>query len=510
MMAAPAKTPDVMLSDLLAGFVDPRDYTDCVVTGLTLDSRKVRQNDVFVALSGTRERGHDYIAHALAADAAAVLWDRATGVAAIDQAKIGHGRRHAVPILGVEKLRERLGEIAARFHAQPSDALRVFGVTGTNGKTSCAQFIARALNADAPCGVIGTLGYGLIDRLNPSSHTTPDAISVQAHLAEMRDAGATAVVMEVSSHALDQHRVNGVKFHCAVFTNLTRDHLDYHGDMRDYGAAKARLFAFPELRHAVLNADDEFGRWLMSRLPASIDAVSYGLAGDLHEPRPTLFAERVELLAEGLRLDIRSPWGRAELNSKLLGRFNASNLLATLGTLLVTGMPFASAIDRVQQLNTVPGRMQRFGGGGRPLLVVDYAHTPDALEHVLKALREHCHGRLTCVFGCGGDRDRGKRPLMGRIAEQLADAVIVTDDNPRTEDAARIVQDIREGMQQPDRAAVIHDRAAAIRQAFRHSGPDDVVLIAGKGHETYQIVGQTQLEFSDAVQAQSLLKEARQ
>ncbi len=506
MMAAPASTKNVPLSQLLAGFVDPRAYSDCTVAGVTLDSRKVRKGDLFIALSGSRAHGHDFIAQALAADAAAVLWDKAPGVPSIDQAKIGHGKHHAVPVLGVANLRECVGEIAARFYDHPSRALTVFGVTGTNGKTSTSQFIARALSGDAPAGIIGTLGYGLVGQLQPSNHTTPDAITVQEHLAQMRETGARAVVMEVSSHALDQFRVNGVKFHCAVFTNLTRDHLDYHGDMNEYGAAKARLFMMPELEHAVINADDEFGRWLMANVPRTVNAVSYGLAGDLHEPRPTLYAERVEPLADGLRLAVSSPWGRAEFTSKLLGRFNASNLLATLGALLVTGMPFSTAIERVQQLTTVAGRMQRFGGAGRPLMVVDYAHTPDALEHVLKALREHCHGKLICVFGCGGDRDRGKRPLMGRIAEQYSDMVIITDDNPRTEDPAGIVQDIQKGMTQPERAGVIHDRARALLRAHQEARGGDVVLIAGKGHETYQIVGDTYREFSDAAHVRALLK----
>ncbi len=510
MMAARNTNHAVRLSELLTGLVDPHSYTDCDVHGLMLDSRSVSKGDVFFALSGTRAHGHDYIAQALAADAAAVLWDRAPGVASIDQAKIGHGKHHSVPVIGVERLREHLGEIAARYYGHPSHSMTVFGVTGTNGKTSCSQFVARALNDDAPCGIIGTLGYGLVDQLSPSNHTTPDAISVQSHLAEMRDDGARAVAMEVSSHALDQFRVNGVKFHTAVFTNLTRDHLDYHGNMQDYGAAKARLFAFPGLKNAVINADDEFGRWLIARVPATVNAISYGLSGELHEPRPALFASRIELLPEGLHLEIKSPWGHATLRSNLLGRFNASNLLATLGALIASGMRFDTAIERVQRLETVPGRMQRFGGNGRPIMVVDYAHTPDALEHVLRALREHCKGRLTCVFGCGGDRDRGKRPLMGRIAERYADAVIITDDNPRTEDPARIVHDIREGMQHPDRADLIHDRAQAIRQGHAQSGPTDVVLVAGKGHETYQIVGDVRHEFSDAAQVMSLLQEASQ
>lgn len=507
MMAAPtAPTRGISLNTLLANIVDVSALPECRVTGITADSRSVKRGDLFCALPGTRALGHDYIAHALAAGAAAVLWDKAPGVASIDATRIAHGKQHGVPLLGVENLRAQLGVIAARYFSDPSADMKVVGVTGTNGKTTCAQFIARALHADAPCGVIGTLGNGLVDALQPTTHTTPDAIALQALLAKLRDQGAQAVAMEVSSHGLDQGRVTGVHFDCAVFTNLSRDHLDYHLTMDAYGQAKARLFFVSGLQHAVINADDPFGRWLLGKVPSTLNVLSYGLSGNVSEPRPTLLAENVQQLPHGLAFSVASPWGSAELRSPLLGRFNASNLLAVLGALLITGMPFERALARVQTLATVPGRMERYGGGSQPLVVVDYAHTPDALQHVLLALRGHCRGRLRCVFGCGGDRDRGKRPLMGRIAQDAADEVILTNDNPRSEDPHRIVLDILAGMADPQRAIVVHDRAGAIARAVRDSNADDVVLVAGKGHETVQILGSQQLAFNDGEQVRSILR----
>ncbi len=505
MMAAHSAQSGVMLSALLADIAELRGGVDCAIQRISTDSREVRSGDLFCALSGVKAQGHDFITQALAAGAAAVVWDKPPGMASLDAARLAQGMRHSVPLIAVENLRAHLGVIAARFYGDASRALTVYGVTGTNGKTSCTHFIARALQADAPCGVIGTLGNGLVDALEPTHHTTPDAVTLQALLAQLRSDGARAVAMEVSSHGLDQGRVNGVLFKCAVFTNLSRDHLDYHSDMDAYGQAKARLFSMPGLQHAVINTDDAFGRGLLGRMPTTVNAVSYGLVGEARAPHPTVYAERVELLHDGLRLRVNSPWGAADISSRLLGRFNASNLLAALGALLVTGMPFAHACARIQKLTTVPGRMQRYGGAGQPLAVVDYAHTPDALQHVLQALREHCRGKLRCVFGCGGDRDRGKRPIMGRIAEAYADEVVLTDDNPRSEDPAVITQDILAGMQAPQRVRVTHDRATAIAEALRASAPDDVVLVAGKGHETVQIVGTRQLAFNDGAQVAALL-----
>lgn len=507
MMAVRSAPAGMMLSELLAEIAGLPNGLDCPVTRICTDSRDVRPGDLFCALSGMRTQGHDFIGQALAAGAAAVVWDKPPGMTSLDAAKLAHGMQSSVPLIAVEDLRSHLGMIAARFYGHPSHALTVYGVTGTNGKTSCTQFIARALQANGPCGVIGTLGNGLAGALEPTRHTTPDAVTLQALLAQMLTRGATAVAMEVSSHGLDQRRVNGVLFKCAVFTNLSRDHLDYHSDMESYGQAKARLFSMPGLQHAVINADDAFGRWLLAHMPATVNAVSYGLAGEAHAPRPGLYAERVELRPDGLRVRVNTLWGTEEISSRLLGRFNVSNLLAVLGALLITGMPFKQACARVQDLTTVPGRMERYGGMGQPLVVVDYAHTPDALQHVLHALREHCRGKLRCVFGCGGDRDRGKRPIMGRIAEAGADEVVLTDDNPRSEDPETITRDILAGMQMPERVRIIHERASAIAEALHASTSEDVLLIAGKGHETVQIVGARQLAFNDGEHVLALLRE---
>jgi UDP-N-acetylmuramoyl-L-alanyl-D-glutamate--2,6-diaminopimelate ligase len=344
--------------------------------------------------------------------------------------------------------------------------------------------------------------------LQPASHTTPDAVRLQALLAELQAAGADAVAMEVSSHALHQHRVAAVPFDTAVFTNLSRDHLDYHGDMDAYAEAKAQLFRAAGLRLAVLNTDDAMGRRLAAELRGRVAGVACGEA-----PETEALAERFVALravatrTDGLVFGFRSSWGEGEVHTPLLGRFNAANLALVLGVLLAWGLEPATVAQRLAGLQAVPGRMQPFGGGARPLVVVDYAHTPDALAQVLESLRAHTERRLHCVFGCGGERDRGKRPLMGAAAERLADRVILTDDNPRGEDGSLIIAEIRAGMRTPDSAAVQRNRALAIRQAIGAAGPGDVVLIAGKGHEAYQQVGDLRLPFSDADQVRQALAE---
>jgi UDP-N-acetylmuramoyl-L-alanyl-D-glutamate--2,6-diaminopimelate ligase len=402
----------------------------------------------------------------------------------------------------VPGLRGKLGTLADRFYGSPSRQLIVVGVTGTNGKTTCTQLLAQAL--DSPrrrAAVIGTLGFGYPGVLNASLHTTPDAVTLQRLFAEFRDAGAAYVSMEVSSHALDQGRVDGVAFDVAVFTNLTHDHLDYHGDMQAYGAAKAGLFETPDLKHAVVNAEDAFGRELIARLEGRVPVLSYGLSSG------AVRAEAITLTHEGMRVRAVTPRGRIEIESSLFGRFNGANLLAVLGTLIVLGFDLPDAAARLRHARPAPGRVERFGHRpGTPLVVVDYAHTPDALEHVLRALREHRPERLWCVFGCGGDRDRGKRPRMGRIAESLADVVILTDDNPRHEAPEAIIEEIRAGMQTTPR--VMRDRKTAIAMAIAEAGADDIVLVAGKGHEDYQQLGDTRIPYSDRQVVRELLGEA--
>ncbi len=499
------KLPEAQtLGALLQGMAVLAPGEDVAVTGICTDSRAVAPGDLFLAYAGSHVHGLQFVADAVRAGAAAVAYD-AAGTAATGPA----GLPGTVPVIEVSILRERAGTIAARYFGQPARGLTIIGITGTNGKTSCAQFLAQALHhADRPCGVIGTLGNGRYGALSPGTHTTPDAVMLQRLLAQLRDEGVRHVVMEVSSHGLDQGRVNGVPFTVAVWTNLSRDHLDYHGDMAHYAAAKQRLFCHPGLGTAVINLNCPYGRALTARIDPEVRCVGYALgSGESALVQDVVRGTRLRLDAQGLQMDIESPWGSGTLRTGLLGRFNAANLLAALAALLALEVPLPQALARLSATRNVAGRMERFGGGARPLLVVDYAHTPDALEQVLAALRAHCAGELWCVFGCGGERDRGKRPLMGAAAERLADRIIVTDDNPRGEDPDAIVADILAGMRAPDAVRVERDRAAAIALAVRQAGRGDVVLVAGKGHEAWQQVGAQLRPFSDRRLAAELMGE---
>ncbi|MDE2089153.1 MAG: UDP-N-acetylmuramoyl-L-alanyl-D-glutamate--2,6-diaminopimelate ligase [Gammaproteobacteria bacterium] len=492
------------LSDLLAGFaaVDPARDRD--VRGLANDSRRVRPGDLFLARAGQRTHGLDFLREALQAGAVAVAWEPLGAAPNGQRSWQPPAPDPRVPMFGIEGLGGKIGVIADRFYAHPSRALFVIGITGTDGKTSCSQFLAQALSGDLErCGVIGTLGYGLYGQLQAAAHTTPDALTLQSLLADMRDRGVRRVVMEVSSHSLEQERVSGVAFDVAVLTNLTRDHLDYHGDQAAYARAKRRLFETPGLHYAVINADDAFGRELLSALPAEVRAYGYSLdpAGGAQVRSADL-----RMTDTGFEMYVVTPWGEGRLRSGLLGRFNAGNLLAALSVLLIMDVPLPEALQRLGRTATVPGRMERFGGGpGRPLVVVDYAHTPEALSQVLQELRRHCTGELWCVFGCGGERDAGKRPLMGAGAERHADRVVVTDDNPRHEDPTQIVIDILLGMRDPDAAYIRRERGQAIAFAIEQARPGDVVLVAGKGHEEYQLIGDRTLSFSDRERVAELL-----
>ncbi len=475
------------------------DALGVAVRALAIDSRQVRPGDVFLAYPGERSDGRHYIPQAIAAGAVAVLWE---------PEGFEWDPAWRVPHLPIAGLRHKAGFLAAEVYGHPSRALWTVGITGTNGKSSCAHWIAQALTSlGRPTAIIGTLGNGFPGALSASTHTTPDPVSLQKLLREFVQAQARAVAMEVSSHALDQGRVNGVQFQVAVFTNLSRDHLDYHGNMERYAHAKSLLFAWPGLRHAVLNLDDPFGRELADRTRArGVAVLGYGF--DAGEVR----AFHLEVSPRGLAFDVATPWGEARVESGILGRFNAYNLLAVLTTLGVAGIPLDQAVAALARLEPVPGRMQQIRLPNRPLVVVDYAHTPDALEKVLSTLREvvrdsksaAADARLILVFGCGGNRDRGKRPMMGEVASRLADDVIVTSDNPRNEDPMAIIDDIVAAM--GPNYHVIEDRAAAIDHAIRHARRQDVVLIAGKGHETDQEIRGRKLPFSDAEVAQRALE----
>jgi UDP-N-acetylmuramoyl-L-alanyl-D-glutamate--2,6-diaminopimelate ligase len=494
------------LKAALGGLVDVPEQLE--VSDLTLDSRSVTPGAAFFACRGRRHHGIEFAAAAAAAGARAILWEPAPGVLppVVDGALV---------VRAIPNLRSQLGYIADRFFNAPSASLTIAGITGTNGKTTCAWLLAQALERSGRhAAYIGTLGGGATDALTALDTTTPDAVTLQRLLSRLRDRSFNAVAMEVSSHALAQKRCAGVRFHTAVFTNLTRDHLDYHADMQAYGAAKARLFQWPTLAARVINIDDAFGLKLAQNLRGS------GASGPLFltSQRPSewlvssadyVCASAMRVRAAGLELEIDSSRGAARLASPLIGEFNVDNLLSVLGVLLAWDVPLAAACEALSQCSAPPGRMQPEGGSGLPLVLIDYAHTPDALAKALHGARAHCRGRLHCVFGCGGERDAGKRGDMGRIAARGADVVIVTDDNPRGEDAAAITDAIMRGIAQVGgsaRARVVHDRAHAIRGALARAAAADVVLVAGKGHEEYQLVGAERRAFSDAQHVRAALR----
>ncbi len=461
------------------------------ISGLALDSRALRKGDAFIALQGGSQHGLEHLSGAVAAGACAVLWDPGEGRAP-DSAPADIAR---VP---VPALRSRLGEIADRFYGAPSSRLAVAGVTGTNGKTTCAWLLASAANSATRCGAyLGTLGSGFPPQPASSALTTPDVVTLHRQLRELSDAGATHVAMEVSSHALDQGRIDGVRMRVAAFCNLSRDHLDYHVSIERYELAKQRLFRLPGLEHAVINTGDPVGARFAGALAPGVTLTSVAVGGNRPATQRFIHVTQVQAAADGLVLEIDGHFGRRRLQSKLVGDFNAENLAVTLGLLLAWGIDIDEALAALMACTPPPGRMEAFRLPNGALAIVDYAHTPDALAKVLAAARHHATGRLLVVFGCGGDRDTGKRALMGAAAEQLADRVIVTDDNPRSEDPDRIVAMILSGFSLPAHALVERDRARAIGTALAEAGPRDVVLIAGKGHEDYQLVGAERRHWSD-------------
>jgi UDP-N-acetylmuramoyl-L-alanyl-D-glutamate--2,6-diaminopimelate ligase len=490
--APPAPSAARPLTELLHGLIAAPAGIEA--SDVTLDSRAASPGALFLACRGAAHHGLEFAPEAVRRGARSVVYEPAGAP--------------ALPPLGADTfvaalpgLNAKAGTIAARFFGDPSARLTVAGITGTNGKTTCAWLLAQALARLArPAAYIGTLGVGIPPAVTPTRHTTGDAVTVQRQLATLAAAGAVCVSMEVSSHALAQQRVDAVRFHTAAFTNLTRDHLDYHGTMEAYGAAKARLFAWPGLAERIINVDDPFGAALAARPDgARLTVTTRAAAGSALPPGARwVRAARVRPETTGLTIDVESSWGTLELAVRLMGEFNVDNALTVLAVLLAWDIAPARAAAALARVRAASGRMEMFGGRGRsPLAIVDYAHTPDALAKALRAARLHCRGQLRVVFGCGGDRDAGKRPLMGRIAAELADDIVLTDDNPRSEDPARIVADILAGIAGRAPLVIEHDRAQAIRLALEHSVADDVVLIAGKGHEDYQLVGSERRPFRD-------------
>ena len=460
-----------------------------MIERLTSDSRRCAPGSAFFAYPGEKADGRTYIGEALQRGASAVVWE-AEGFTWHPAWRL--------PNVAVRDLKQRAGELAAAFYGEPSHELWICGVTGTNGKTSCSHWIAAALErAGEPSAVVGTLGSGFPGALRDAGNTTPDALELQATLKALRGAGARALAMEVSSHGLVQGRINGVRFACALFTNLSQDHLDYHGTMRAYGEAKARLFDVPGLDTAVLNLDDPFGRDLALRLAGRVRTIGYAL-----DTAPAIGVDEFIGLEPSMR--IVSTLGQAPLAARQVARFNLSNLLGVLGALLAHGVAFSRAVRLLADLPAVPGRMEQVSE--RPLVIVDYAHTPDAIEKVLAALRPLAAergGHLAVVFGAGGERDATKRPLMGAAAERGADRVLITSDNPRGEDPLRIIDAIARGMTRAARREP--DRQRAIEAAVLEAAPEDIVLIAGKGHESYQEIAGKREPFSDQAVARAAL-----
>lgn len=491
-MAAGEHRAHVMpLSRLLQGIADA---VAIPVSGLQIDSRLLTPGDAFIALPGERHDGRNYFAEAAASGAVAAIAER--GVTLLQRQAAGK-----LPVIEVENLAARAGEIAAAFYCHPSDAMLTVGITGTNGKTTTARVLAQLLRAElGSCGVIGTLGATLGNETLEAANTTPDALTLQRQLAHWRDASVQGAVLEVSSHSLVQGRVGGMHFNTAIFTNLSHDHLDYHGNMESYGIAKSLLFHSPGLEAAVINRDDPFADALIAVLEPGVELVEYALrpgAAGVH-------CSHIRYHDSGLETRIHTPWGDGLLHSPLAGDFNLSNLLAAVSAACLAGMPLDRALEALPRLSGIDGRMQYVSNGLGLQLVVDYAHTPDALANALGALRAHTSGRLHCVFGCGGDRDRDKRRVMGEIASRHADRVIVTSDNPRGEDPRAIIEDILPGIEGP--VDVELDRAAAIALAVETAESGDCVLVAGKGHETYQQIGSQRLPFSDVEQLRRALQ----
>lgn len=500
---------DVALDFLLEGFVDDALIDECrgiTINAIVQDNRKARSGNLFIAHQGFNTHGLLYAQDAVAKGVSVVLWDGDLE----RRDEILDSISNKVLCLHCNDLKFKVGAIASRYYEQPSLSMNAIGVTGTDGKTSVAHFLAQCLDSyDVHCGVLGTLGNGFINDLHPTGLTTVDALHVQKTLADIKQAGAKHVVMEVSSHGLDQGRVGGVAFTVAVFTNLATDHLDYHGTLENYVEAKKRLFFTPGLSAAVINLDDVYGRELAKEIREQVCVWGYSLKADVSEYKDyaDYFVNALEInpFERGCQLSVSTPKGEAGFEIPLVGRFNVANALAVLSTLLVSQFSFEKAIDSLASIHSVDGRVEIISEQDKPVVIVDYAHTEQGLQAVCESVREHFNGDMWCVFGCGGDRDRTKRALMAKVAEKYADKIIVTTDNPRHENPQKIIDEVMSGFSSFENVEAVLDRRQAIDIAVTNAQPHDVVLLAGKGHETSQIVGDVHIAFDDRRVAREFL-----
>ncbi|MBS3953451.1 MAG: UDP-N-acetylmuramoyl-L-alanyl-D-glutamate--2,6-diaminopimelate ligase [Methylomicrobium sp.] len=476
----------MQLSNLLDGFATVKN--DISILGLTLNSREVSPGDAFIALSGVRQHGLLFAEDAIKRGAVAIIYDPAS----CEDVKINQDQ--ADFFIAVDQLNARLGDIAGRYFDEPSAAMNLIGITGTNGKTSCSQFLGQAMD---DCGIIGTLGWGEWGLLKTTLNTTPDALAIQAMLAAFRQQGKKSVAMEVSSHGLEQGRVNGITFKGAVYTNISRDHLDYHGSMENYVEAKLRLLAKPGIQFAVINFDDSYSTTILQAVPPNVAVWGTSLQGKQLERGERVLAKEIEQGLDGMQFDLCWRNHCRRVSVELYGDFNVENLLQVCGVLLAMGFSFDETVRRISNIKPVAGRMTRYGFESTPWIFVDYAHTPDALDKVLNGLKKHCPNKLWVVMGCGGDRDAGKRPLMGQIAEKWADHIVLTDDNPRSENSLQIIDGIKQGCSS-NKIRVIQDREQAIKTVVREAEDQDCILIAGKGHEAHQEINGLKTPFSDA------------
>lgn len=483
------------LNELVADFAQTS--LDIEISGLTLDSHQVKLGDVFIALAGSKQHGLSYACQVLKKGACAIIYAPEGG------GDILAAQLKNTPLIKIEQLAFKLADIAAHFYDYPTQKLAIVGITGTNGKTSCSQFLAQILPKTM---VIGTLGWGELGQLKKTDNTTPNALTLQSILAQCVNDKKTHVMLEVSSHGLALGRVQGLKFKGAVFTNLSQDHLDYHHTMEAYFQAKLNLFKQAELTFAVINLDDAYSLRIVAALSTKVSLWTFSLTGKTLEKSQCVLAKNIQLQRTGLRFDVDYGHHKATVCCHFYGRFNVENILAVMTTLLAMGASLTEATKKASVLEAIPGRMEFFGGHGLPHVFVDYAHTPDALAKALTALKEHQYQHVSLVFGCGGDRDKGKRKLMGHIACQHADSIIVTDDNPRHEKSQAIIGAILAGCQ-PNKVRVIDNRKQAIKTAITQASGTDCILIAGKGHENYQEIKGVKYPFSDQAIVQQVLQQ---